>query len=203
MELIDFAFIASYFLISCSFIILIMSEEISRLPQKLKTCLLQKRTGKEPSERIAVRKNLHRPETLIERREKALDYLVKNYFEVKKREEEHKKKMESYGTIRGWVYERSMNLKNILTFMTRTIVKPSIMLLMTYSTALSLYLGMRVGPQIAQLTGRYIPHPFNYIFDVFIIFPIGFSPGILSVVLNYHLEKKTLNRILKEYGLRI
>ncbi len=146
--------------------------------------------------------HLHRPETLVRRRAEALDYLVKNYFETKKREEEYIEKMERYGTVRRWIYRRSMNLKNNLTFVTRTILKPSIMMLMIYSTALSLYLGTRVGPEIAEFTRRYVPQPFNYMLDVLVIFPIGFSPGILSIAMNYYLEKKMLNRILQEYGVR-
>lgn len=201
-EIVDLLFVTSYFLISCCFVMIIMSEEVSRLPHKLKTRIFNRGAEKETSEDTAIMEHLHRPETLVERRQEALNYLVKNYFETKKREEEFTEKMERYGTVRRWIYRKSMNWKNTITFVTRTILKPSIMVLMIYSTVLSLYLGTRVGPEIAEFTRRYVPQPFNYVLDVLVIFPIGFSPGLLSIALNYYLEKKMLNKILQEYGVR-
>ena len=201
MEIVDLILIASYFFIMCSFIILIMSEEISEIPNKLKMWFLDKRVRKEESDETSAAKNLHRTEKIVERREEALDYLVKNYFEEKKREEEYKKKLESYGTVRRWIYKKRIDLRNIFGFVTIVIIKPSILALMTYSTILSLYLGTRIGLQIGDFTMKHIPQPFNYIFDVLILFPIGFSPGILSIILTYYVEKKRVKRLSQEYGM--
>jgi hypothetical protein len=201
MEILDLILIASYFLIVCCFIILIMSEEISEIPNKIKMWLLDKRVRKGESDETSATKNLHRTEKKVERREEALDYLVKNYFEEKKREEEYKKKLESYGIVRRWIYKKRIELRNIFAFVTIVIIKPSILALMTYSTILSIYLGTRIGLQITDFTMKYIPLPFNYILDVLILFPIGFSPGILSIILTYHVEKKRVKRLSQEYGM--
>lgn len=203
MEIVDLLFITSYFVITILFVTLILSKEIRGFPHQFRTWFFNRRFRKEISEDDDSAYHLQEPERKAERRKKALDYLVKNYFDMKKREEEYAKKIENYGTIKRWIYRKSINFKNNFTFVASTIVQPSIMILMVYSTALSLYLGMRIGPYIADFIRNFVPQPFNYILDVLIIFPIGFSPGILSIVLGYYLEKKRLERMLREYGVEI
>jgi len=180
-----------------------MSEEIRRRLHKLKERFYYEALGKETLEHNTVSKPPYKSKTIEERREGALNYLVKKYFELKKREEEYIKKLQSYGRVRRWVYKRSRSLKNAYMFVKESIVEPSIIFAMTYSTALSMYLGIRTGPQIVEFTKGHVPLPFGYVLDVLILFPIGFSPGILSIVLNYYMEKKRLRRILENYAVKI
>jgi hypothetical protein len=150
---------------------------------------------------IVLRSSFSSPEAIEERREEALHYLVETYFELKKREEEYIKKLENYGKIRRWFYRRGMNLKYAGVIVKETMVKPAIIYAIICSTLFSILLGTAIGPQIAKFTAIYIPHPFGYVLDVLILFPIGFSPGIISVILNYHIEKKKLKRILEDHGI--
>lgn len=150
---------------------------------------------------IVLRPSFSSPEAIEERREEALDYLLETYFESKKREEEWIKKLESYGKVRRWFYKRGMNLKYAGIIVKETVVKPVIIYTIVCSTFFSILLGSAIGPQIAKFTAIYIPHPFGYVLDVLILFPIGFSPGMISVILNYHIEKKKLKRILEDHGI--
>jgi len=203
MEFIDVLMIFSYFFTIFCFLLFTISKQIRRRLHKLKQRFYYEVLRKETSEHSTFLNPPYKPKTIEERREKTLDYLVKKYSELKKREEEYIKKLESYGKIKRWAYKRSRNLKNACIFAKESIVKPSMIFAMTYSTALSMYLGIRTGSQIAKLTSRYIPLPFNYVLDVLILFPIGFSPGILSIILGYYLEKERLKRMLEDYGVEI
>jgi hypothetical protein len=141
-----------------------------------------------------------KPRTMEERRQDALKYLVEKHFEWKRREEEYRKKLESYGRIRRWVYKRTISLKDAGMIFKETIVKPSIMVIMICSGALSIWLGTTVGQPVINFTRYYVPSPFNYVLDVLILFPVGFSPGITSVILTYYIEKRKVEKLLKDYG---
>jgi hypothetical protein len=141
--------------------------------------------------------------TVEERREEAVTYIVEKYFELKKREEAYIKKLESYGTVRRWLFERSRSIKAADMIFKEIIVKPVIITMMMFSIFLSIILATMVGQEITLLTRMYLPNPFNYVLDVVILFPIGFSPGIMSIVLNYYREKKKLLRLLRDYSLEI
>jgi hypothetical protein len=158
---------------------------------------------KETLEDNTVLKSSYAPKTMEERREKALNYLVEKYFESKKREEELQKKLERYGRVRRWIYKRSITLKNVGTFVKETVVKPVIIYTLACSSVFSMYLGMTIGSQIIKFIESYVPPPFSFVLEVLFLFPIGFSPSILSIVLNYYLEKKKLKRMLEEYGIKI
>ena len=146
---------------------------------------------------------LFSPLTIEKRRSEALDYLVEEYFEGKKREEEYLKKLESYGRVRRWLYKRAVSLKYVGMVVKELMVKPSILTTLIFSTYFSVWLGTTLGPKVSDFTAMYISHPSKYVLDVLILFPIGFSPAILSIVLNYHMEKKKLKRTLENYGIRI
>jgi len=169
-------------------------------------CKLKKRLhkiwGKEALGQIIVLKRPDKPEIIEERREKALGYLVEKYLESKRHEEEIRRKLESYGRVRRWVYKRSVQSKDAGMIVREVLVKPVVITLMAFSVFFSILLGMAIGPQIVKFTEVYIPHPFKYVVDVLILFPIGFSPGIISVILNYDIEKKKLKRILEDHGIK-
>lgn len=146
---------------------------------------------------------LFSPLTIEKRRREALGYLVEKYFEGKKREEEYLKKLESYGRFRRWLYKRAVSLKYVGIVVKELVVKPSILTMLICSTYFSVWLGTTLGPKVAEFSAMHISHPSKYVLDVLILFPIGFSPAILSIVLSYHMEKKKLKRILENYGIRI
>ncbi|MGD8565847.1 MAG: hypothetical protein PVF96_05820 [Candidatus Bathyarchaeota archaeon] len=173
-----------------------MSDEIRKSLGKL----IGRSSGNVMGNSRVLRKN-YEPEIIEERREEALNFLVNDYFEKKKTEEEYLKKIQSHGVFIRWLYKSGRSVRNGLVFIRETIVRPTIIAIMLYSTALSLYLGIRVGSEIARLTGIYFPFPLNNILDVLIIFPIGFSPGILSITLGYFVEKKKIERVIIDYGI--
>lgn len=179
-----------------------MTEKIRKRLCKLKK-RLHKIWGKEALGQIIVLKRPDKPEIIEERREKALGYLVEKYFESKRHEEEIRRKLESYGRVRRWVYKRSVQLKDAGMIVREVLVKPAVITLMAFSVFFSILLGMTIAPQIVKFTAVYIPNPFKYVVDVLILFPIGFSPGILGIVLNYYVEKEKLKRTLKNYGIEI
>jgi hypothetical protein len=167
-----------------------MIEEVRKRLCKLKETLRGNATLKAPP----------KPKTSEERRQEALKYLVEKHFERKRREEEYRKKLESYGRIRRWVYTRSMSVKDAFMVFQEVIVKPAIMTIMICSTLFSIWLGTTVGQQFTKFTIHYIPSPFNYVLDVLVLFPLGFSPGIASVILTYYVEKRKIKRLLEDYG---
>jgi len=180
-----------------------MTERIRKYIRKLKKALYGFFLKENPRSNMVLKPLSKSVVTLEERRGKALTYLVENYFETKKREEEYLRKLESYGRFRRWCYEKGNSLKYIGMVVKELIVKPSIITMMLCSTYLSIWLGITIGPRITRFTEMHIAYPFSYVFDVLILFPIGFFPGILSIILKYHIDKKKLRRILENYGVRI
>lgn len=153
--------------------------------------------------KIFLRTLFKSPETIEERRGEALDYLVEKHFQTKEREEECLRRLESYGFVRRWFFKKSNGFRYGATVVKELMVKPSIMVTMIFSTALSVLLGIIIGPQVVKFTAMCIPNPAKYVVDVLILLPTGFSPGIASVILNYHFEKKKMLRMLENYGLEI
>jgi hypothetical protein len=148
----------------------------------------------------AASKVLPKPKTSEERRQEALEYLVEKHFEWKRREEEYRKKLERYGRIRRWIYTRSMSAKSVFVIIREVIVKPSIMTVMICSGFFSIWLGTTVGQQFSKFTLYHTPSPFNYVLDVLVLFPLGFSPGLISIVLTYYVEKRKIKKLLEDYG---
>jgi hypothetical protein len=142
-----------------------------------------------------------KPKTMEERRQEALEYIVKKHFEWKRREEEYRKKLESYGKIRRWAYKRIIGLRDAGMIIKEVIVKPFIMTIMICSCVFSMLLGMTIGQQFSSFTRYYILSPFNYVIDVLVLFPLGFSPGIISIILTYYVEKRKIKRLLEDYGI--
>jgi len=202
MELIDLLMILSYFGLNFCIVLLVMSEEIRTRLYKLQERFYHV-LGKKTLEHNTSPKSSYNLKTVEERRREALDYLVEKYFESKKREEEYLKKLKSYGKIRKWAYTGVMNLKGYFVFVKEALVKPFIIAAMTYSTYISIWFGMKFGSHITGFTQMYVPTPINHALDVLILFPIGFSPGILSIILTYYIEKRDLQRILKIHGPKI
>ena len=180
-----------------------MAQKMRKSLYKLKKniCSVFKREKSDPE--FILEPVLCSPLTIEKRRKEALGYLVEKYFEGKKREEEYLKKLESYGRFRRWLYKRAVSLKHVGMVVKELMVKPSIITMLICSTYFSVWLGTTLGPKVAEFTAMHISHPSKYVLDVLILFPIGFSPAILSIVLNYHMEKKKLKRALENYGIRI
>jgi hypothetical protein len=174
-----------------------MQSHLSKLKERL-----HKAFGNKLSEGDVLKPAFPR-KTVEESREEAVGYIVEKYFEVKKREEDYTKKLESYGTVHRWVFERASNLKTAGMVLKEAIVKPAIITALMGSVIFSILLAMIIGPQITGFTQTYLPSPFNCILDVLILFPIGFSPGIISIVLNYFREKRKLLNLLRSYGVEI
>jgi len=143
------------------------------------------------------------PEAFEKRRKEAIDYLLKEYLETRKRREELQRKLKNYGPVKRWLYMRTMNLKTAGMILKETILKPVILCTAVCSGALSIWLGTVLQPLIMGSIDKYVAFPFNYILNVMILFPIGFSPAIISIVLSYFQEKKKVKRMLENYGILV
>ncbi|MDH5481625.1 MAG: hypothetical protein OEY22_01910 [Candidatus Bathyarchaeota archaeon] len=176
-----------------------MLGRIQRSLYKLKKLLLKvhEKDGLEEPSALA---SLSRRKTVEERREEAVTFIIEKYFDLKKREEDYLRKLESYGRFRRWIFEKSRSLRTAGMIFKETVVKPSIIVMMVFSCFFSIWLGTVVGQPTTKFTQTYVPFPFNYALDVLILFPIGFAPGILSIVLSYYWEKKKLLRLFQDYG---
>ena len=84
---IDLAFFFSYLLTMLGLVFFVMSEEIRKSLGRL-----IRRSSSDAMGSNRVLRNSYEPEIIEERREVALDYLVKNYFEKKKLKEEYLRK---------------------------------------------------------------------------------------------------------------
>ena len=202
MDLIDIFMMLSFFFINLCLVLFIVSEDVRRHLSKIK----QRFNHKILRKNIVVPRNnsqSNHPLTLEERRREAMDYLVAKYYESKKREEDYIKKIRSYGKIRRWTYQIFQSIKEFLFFIKEIIAKPVIITLMAYSTYISLWFGTKYGPYVSRLTKMYIPSPLNHILDLLILFPIGFLPGILSILFTYYVQKRELRRILQTYNLKL
>jgi hypothetical protein len=179
-----------------------MANKIGEGLRKLKGHLF-KFSKKEKLDDDFVKILLLTPEAIEERRKEAMRYLLKDYFESKKRREDYMRKLESYGKIRRWFYKRSKSLIYAGMFIKEVIAKPVIIFALACSSAFSMWLGMTVGPIVMRFTETYIISPFDYVLNVVVLFPVGFSPAIISIVLSYFQEKKKSKRLLETYGIRI
>lgn len=138
------------------------------------------------------------------RRKEAMEYLVKKYHESKKREEELKRKLESYSRVRLWMYERSMNLKDACMMFKELVVKPVGITIAVLSGFPSLILAASISPKITQLIDNAFPFPYNEVINIFVCFPIGFAlPMIAEVSYAYYVNKEAKKRLKEDYGIEI
>jgi len=131
------------------------------------------------------------------RRKKALDYLVEKFYESKMREEEHRRKLESYGRVRGWFYKRSRNLRDAGMIFKEVILKPVGMALGVSSSVLSYLLAVSTAPKIHRFTN-------NVVVGGIITFSIAFCPIIIAESLYAHyVSKEVKKRLREEYGIEV
>lgn len=142
--------------------------------------------------------------TWEERRAKAISFLINTWIDSKRREEEYRKRMGSYGVFRRWLYRRAKNLKNVGMVVKEIILKPIAMFLATSSGGISLYVGTRFGSDFIKFVEHYIPPPYGVILYVPSLFCIGFLPPlIIPSILLYYTVKKEVKARLQEYGVEM
>lgn len=136
------------------------------------------------------------------RRQEALEYLVKNYYESKIHEQKLRKKLESYGRLRRWVYRRSSELRVTGMIFKQVIIKPVGIALCFISGWLTPILAFSVTPGIVRFIDSIVPVPYNAVVDIIVTFPIPFSPLVIAWGLYIHHLKKVIEKRLKEdYGI--
>lgn len=165
--------------------------------------------GREPLKKETVEwntdsKSSHIPKTSEKRREEAMGYLVKKYYESKMREEEFRKKLESYGRVRRWVYERSRNLQDAGMIVKETVGRP----LFWASVALSGWVYMTIVPQITPKIMKFVdsvvPPPYNGPINVVLCFPVGFSFLVVPpAIYAYKVKRELKKRLREDYGIEI
>lgn len=136
--------------------------------------------------------------------EKAIEYLVEKHYESKKREEELRKKLEGYGTVRKWIYENSIKLKDGCDIFKQIILKPIGMTIAIGSGGLSMLLAITVRPMIVKLVGTHLPSSYGEVLGGITAFFIGFSPMFMSLSLYaYYVNKQIKKRLKEEYGIEV
>ncbi|MEM2463804.1 MAG: hypothetical protein QXY07_03890 [Candidatus Bathyarchaeia archaeon] len=141
------------------------------------------------------------PEAIEQRRREAMEYLLRKYLENKRRQEELERKLSSYGPFRRWLYKRWRSLRFAALVFKEAIAKPVILSAAVCSAVFSIWLGTTLSPTIAKFTQTHVFHPFNYVIDLLILFPIGFFPALISITLSYFQEKRKLKRVMENYGM--
>lgn len=179
-----------------------MANKIEKGLRKLKEHLLKSSENEKLNDDF-IKIVLLTPEAIEERRKEAMRFLLKEYFKSKRRQEEYMRKLAGYGKIKRWFYKRSRSLIFAGIFLKEAVAKPAILFAFACSGAFSMWLGITVGPMVIKFTEMHIISPFNYVLNVLVLFPIGFSPVIISIVVGYFQEKKKLKRLLENYGIRI
>lgn len=175
-----------------------MASEIKRRLQKI----MQRKffNSNHKSEENRVKIVSFTPEAVEQRRKEAMEYLLRKYLENKKRQEELERKLNNYDPFRRWLYKRWRSLRFAGLVFKEAIAKPVILSAAVCSAVFSIWLGTTISPIIARFTQTYIFYPFNYVVDLLILFPIGFSPVLISITLGYLQEKRKLKRIMENYG---
>ena len=184
-----------------------MAEKIKRRLQELKEHLEQllnvsrKHFKKETSKRHTY--SNPKRKTMEECRKEALDYLVKEYHESIKREEELRKKLEGYGRLRRWIYRKSMDLKVRGMVLKEVVIKPVGVTLVFMSGLFSWYLATATAPKIHKFIDNLVPPPLNKIVSLTTL-PIGWTPVIILGGYYLYVTEKEINTRLKEdYGLKV
>jgi len=137
------------------------------------------------------------------RREEAMEYLVKKYYESKIHEEELRKKFESYSRIRRWIYKRGMNLKDAGMIFKEIIVRPFGLIIASGSGLFSWYLALRTAPNIHRFIDSIVPSPWNSVIGLITV-PIGWSPLIIAEGLYvYYTQREIRKRLKEDYGIEI
>ena len=143
---------------------------------------------------------------MAERRKKALDRLVKEFNESKRCKEELRRKLESYSTVKRWVYERGMNLKYNLKYagmiFKEVTVKPAMIFAILVSFPATWIAAMTISIPTLKFIERYISAPGSVAICYFTLVSFAFSPVIILGVYYYHLvNKETKKRLKEEYGI--
>ncbi|UCH31999.1 MAG: hypothetical protein JSV05_00980 [Candidatus Bathyarchaeota archaeon] len=143
-------------------------------------------------------------QTHEKRRKKALDDLVKKYLESKKREEALRRKLESYGFIRRWIYKRRAGLKQTFRFLKEAVVKPFFVIAFAFSGWITAMLATSVMPIVGPIIEVSVPLPFNYVLVFLLATCIVFSPFIISLEIYRYFQVKREKKMLREeYGIEI
>lgn len=159
-----------------------------------------------PTKKIASKPNTVRfsspVEPIEQRRKEALEHLVKKYFETKRREEELRRKLESYGKVKRWLYEKRIGAMQTLSFLRDAVVKPVFLGIFGLSGVFSAILATSIMPSAALFISSIIPFPLDYPVVILLAVCIAFSPFIVSMELYRHFEmKREKKRIREEYGI--
>lgn len=138
------------------------------------------------------------PKDLEKRREDALEYLVRKFYESKMREA----KLKSYGIVRRRIYKIGRGLRDAGMIFREAIVKPVGIATFVISCFLTLELAVLVSPKIVKFIDSLVPFPYNVIINIIVTLPIPFSPLIIGEGLYlYHIKKELEKRLKEEYGI--
>ena len=136
------------------------------------------------------------------RSERALDGLILDFGESKRREEEYKRKRESMGRLERFGYKTIKDLKNRCNLLKEIGGKPlgigmlalGLMSLPLFTTATML--------KIAPYIDKNVAPPVNSILNIIFGIGIFFSPFIISFeIYDYKERKREKRMLLEEYGI--
>ena len=138
------------------------------------------------------------------RRKEALEFLVKKALESRKREEEHKRKLERMGGFRRQIHRVVYWLKGYGIILKECIAKPIALAIVGFTPTINLILICAFNWRVGEFISNNIPQPLNYpvIFLISVVW--AFLPFIVSLEIYRYREKRRTEKLVREeYGLEL
>ena len=138
------------------------------------------------------------------RRKEAAEFLVRKYYESKRREEELRKKLESMGKVRRWVYKRITDFKDYSSFFKDAVGTPVGLVVYCLTPFMAAIVTSASIWRIAPLIELNVPFPLNYAAIFITATGLAFSPFIISLeIYDYRETKRKKKRLREEYGIEV
>lgn len=133
-----------------------------------------------------------------------MDYIVRQHYDAGRRQEEFRRKLESYGKFRAFLYERGRGLnlrfRVLMEVLLELVIKPLGITLVALSGLGSFYLATQTAPKLHAFIDGILPFPYNKIIGTVTV-PIGWIPVlVVGGYVSYKTEKETRKRLKEEHG---
>lgn len=139
------------------------------------------------------------PEAFEARRAEALKYLVEKFIESKVREEELRRKMESYGKLRLWAYKLGIKLKTIGFVVKEIVLKPVAIAVAAISILISTIIAIIIRPLVVAFMSAYLPTQISDVIGGITAFLVAWSPEIIASILYTRHLSNFIRERLQDY----
>jgi hypothetical protein len=139
-----------------------------------------------------------------ERKRAAMNYIVRQHYDARRRREEFQMRLASYGMFQAFLYKRgrslSLRFRVLREVVYELVIKPLGLTLIVLSGLFSFYLATQTAPRIHAVIDRLLPFPYNKIVGAITV-PIGWLPVlVVGVYVSYKTERETRTRLKEEHG---